>query len=65
MQVDVRNNNLERALKTLRRKLNDDGMFRKLQEKQSFEKPSDKRRRVLKAAEARQRRADRERNNQN
>lgn len=65
MQVDVRNNNLERALKTLRRKLNDDGMFRKLQEKQSFEKPSDKRRRIAKAAEARQRRADRERNNQN
>ncbi len=50
MQVIVKNNNVDRALRTLKRKLNEDGMFRKLAEKQRYEKPSDKRRRKLKAA---------------
>lgn len=50
LQVQVKNNNVDRALKALKRKLADDGLFRKLQERERYEKPSDKRRRKLKAA---------------
>lgn len=55
MNVQVKNNNLERAIRTLKRKLAEDGMFRKLQEKERYEKPSDKRRRKLKSAVVRER----------
>jgi small subunit ribosomal protein S21 len=50
LQVQVKNNNVDRALRTLKKKLADDGLFRKLQERECYEKPSDKRRRKLKSA---------------
>jgi small subunit ribosomal protein S21 len=53
--VQVKNNNLERAIRTLKRKLAEDGAFRKLQEKERYEKPSDKRRRKFKSAVMRER----------
>jgi small subunit ribosomal protein S21 len=59
--IEVRNGNVDRAIKVLKRKLADDGMFRKLQEKQAYEKPSEKRRRVKRAGIVRQRKADAER----
>lgn len=65
MQVEVRNGNLERALKVMKKRLQEDGMFRKLQEKQSYEKPSEKRKRQLRAAKSRQSKADRERAERN
>lgn len=54
LQVQVKNNNVDRALKALKRKLMDDGLFRALQQKERYEKPSDKRRRKLKAAKIRE-----------
>ncbi len=56
MKVDVRNNNVDRALKVLKRKLIDEGVFKELQERRFFEKPSEKRNRLKRAAIARQKR---------
>jgi small subunit ribosomal protein S21 len=61
MRVEVRNGNLERAMKVLKRKLVEDGMFRELQARQAYEKPSDKRKREHNNAVSRQRKADKER----
>lgn len=61
MMIEVRNNNVDRAIKVLKRKLADDGMFRKLQERQYYEKPSEKRNRRMRSAIVRQRKADSER----
>ncbi len=62
MQVEVRGGNLERALKIMKRKLQEDGMFRELQLRQAYEKPSEKRKREKRAAKVRQAKADKERN---
>ncbi len=56
MKVEVRNNNLDRALKVLKRKLIDEGVFKELQERRFYEKPSEKRNRLKRAAIARQKR---------
>ena len=61
MRVDVRNGNLERALKVMKKKLVDDGMFRELQARTFYEKPSEKRKREHHLAVARQSKADKER----
>lgn len=61
MKVEVRNNNVNRAIRLLKKKLNEDGIFRKLQETRYFEKPSEKKRRLFRAAVVRQKRSDRER----
>ena len=58
--VIVKGNNVERAMRSLKRKLADDGMFRQLAERARFEKPSDKRRRKLKAAVVRERKRNAE-----
>jgi small subunit ribosomal protein S21 len=55
LQVVVKNNNIDRAIRTLKKKLTDDGLFRALQERERYEKPSDKRRRKLKSAVVRER----------
>lgn len=62
MKVEVRNNNVERAMQVLKRKLIDEGVFKELQERRAYEKPSDKKRRLKRAAIARERRRERERN---
>jgi small subunit ribosomal protein S21 len=59
MRVEVRNNNLDRALKVMKRKLADDGMFKELQTRQAYEKPSDKRNRKMRAAIVRARKEER------
>jgi small subunit ribosomal protein S21 len=56
MRVEVRNGNLNRALQVLKRKLVDEGVFREMQERRFYEKPSDKKRRLKRAAVARERR---------
>lgn len=56
MYVQVINNNVDRALRTLKKRLTEDGFFRELQERRTYEKPSDKRRRLKRAAIARARR---------
>jgi small subunit ribosomal protein S21 len=40
MQVSVRDNNVEQALRALKKKLQREGVFREMKLKQHFEKPS-------------------------
>ena len=43
MQVVVKNGNVERAMRTLKKKLQKEGLLKELKQKQYFEKPSAKR----------------------
>ena len=43
IEVTVRDNNVEKALRVLKKKLQKDGLFRELRLRQFYEKPSDKR----------------------
>lgn len=45
LQVLVKDNNVEFALKTLKRKMQREGVFRSLKLKRFFEKPCDKKKR--------------------
>jgi len=45
MEVVVKNGNVERAMRTLKKKLQKEGLLRELKQKQYFEKPSAKRKR--------------------
>lgn len=56
MQVTVQDNNVEKAIKVLKRKLTKEGVFRQLKEKRWHEKPSDLRRRKQRQARRRLRR---------
>jgi len=48
IEVTVRDNNVEKALRVLKKKLQKDGLFRELRLRQHFEKPSLKKQRKLK-----------------
>ena len=48
IEVVVRDNNVDKALRVLKKKLQKDGMFRELRLRQHFEKPSLKKQRKLK-----------------
>lgn len=50
MQVFVRENNVEQALKALKKKMQREGVFREMKARKAYEKPSEKR--MRKAAEA-------------
>ncbi|MCD2172758.1 30S ribosomal protein S21 [Rhizobium sp. C4] len=50
MQVIVRDNNVEQALRVLKKKMQREGVFREMRARRSYEKPSE--RRVREAAEA-------------
>ena len=43
MQVSVRDNNVDQALRALKKKLQREGVFREMKLRQSYEKPSEKR----------------------
>ena len=43
MQVLVRDNNVEQALKVLKKKLQREGLFREMKRRRAYEKPSEKR----------------------
>lgn len=51
LKIEVRNNNVEKAMRILKKKLLKEGVFQLLKMKQHYEKPSDKR--VRKAKEMR------------
>lgn len=53
MEIKVNNNDVNYALKKLKRKLQQDGMFRELRNRRSYEKPSVRRRRKQKEAQRR------------
>ena len=48
IEVQVRGNNVEKAMRVLKKKLMKDGLMKELRERQYYEKPSLKRQRKLK-----------------
>ncbi len=59
MQVLVRDNNVDQALRVLKKKMQREGLFREMRERRSYEKPSERRVREKAQAVARQRKAAR------
>ena len=57
MRVEVRNNNVDQALRVLKRKLRNEGMFEELRHRRHYEKPSDRKRRERAAGVKRQQKA--------
>ncbi len=55
LEVKVLNNDLERAMKMLKKKIQNDGLFRRLKLKKNYEKPSECRRRKRRESVRRQR----------
>lgn len=53
MYVEVRNNDVNRAMRKLKKMLNDDGIFKDLRDREHFEKPSIKRKKAKAAARKR------------
>lgn len=43
MQVDVRDNNVDQALRVLKKKMQREGLFREMKARRAYEKPSEKR----------------------
>jgi small subunit ribosomal protein S21 len=43
MQVLVRDNNIEQALRVLKKKMQREGVFREMKQRRSYEKPSERR----------------------
>jgi small subunit ribosomal protein S21 len=43
MQVMVRDNNIDQALRVLKRKMQREGVFREMKRRRSYEKPSERR----------------------
>lgn len=43
MQVFVRDNNIDQALKALKKKMQREGIFREMKSRRAYEKPSEKR----------------------
>ena len=63
MRVEVRNgNDIDQALRVLKKKLQREGVFKDMRAAQAYEKPSDKKRRRKTDAIARAKKAERQRN---
>ena len=61
MQVLVRDNNVDQALKALKKKMQREGIFREMKLRRHYEKPSEKRARERAAAIRRARKLERKR----
>ena len=61
MQVSVRDNNVDQALRALKKKLQREGVFREMKLRRSYEKPSERRAREKAEAVRRHRRLMRKR----
>ncbi|UWU32385.1 30S ribosomal protein S21 (plasmid) [Rhizobium sp. WSM1274] len=59
MQVLVRDNNVDQALRVLKKKMQREGLFREMKERRTYEKPSERRVREKAQAISRQRKAAR------
>ena len=46
IKIDVKDNNVEQALRILKRKLQKDGFFKIIKLKDTYEKPSEKKKRI-------------------
>ena len=47
MEVSVRDNNVEQALRVLKKKMQREGVFREVKLRNCYEKPSEKKKRIL------------------
>ena len=56
MRVDVRNNNVDKALRILKKKLTEDGFFNELREREYYVSRGEKKRKQRAAAKRRQKR---------
>ena len=61
MQILVRDNNVEQALRALKKKLQREGLYREMKLRRHYEKPSEKKARDKAAAIRRSRKMDRKR----
>lgn len=61
MQVSVRDNNVDQALRALKKKLQREGVYREMKLRRHYEKPSEKRARERAAAIRRARKLERKR----
>lgn len=61
MQVLVRDNNVDQALRALKKKLQREGVFREMKLRRNFEKPSERRAREKAESVRRQRKVERKR----
>ena len=61
MQVSVRDNNVDQALKALKKKMQREGIFREMKLRNFYEKPSEKRAREKAEAVRRARKLERKR----
>ncbi len=59
MQVIVRDNNVEQAIRVLKKKMQKEGLFREMKERRAYEKPSERRVRERAQSVARVRKAAR------
>ena len=59
MQVSVRDNNVDQALRALKKKLQREGVYREMKMRRHYEKPSEKRAREKAAAIRRARKMER------
>ena len=65
LQVDVYNNNVDKALRILKKKVKDADLFQDLRKKEYFEKPSKKRREKINMAKLRNKYAIEKEKNKN
>ena len=61
MQVSVRDNNVDQALKVLKKKMQREGVFREMKLRRAYEKPSERRTREKAEAIRRARKLERKR----
>lgn len=61
VSVNVRDNNVEQALRALKKKMQREGMFREMKLRRDFEKPSEKKKREKSESVRRWRKLDRKR----
>ena len=47
IKIDVKDNNVEQAIRVLKRKLQKEGFFKIMKMKSTYEKPSEKKKRIL------------------
>lgn len=59
MQVLVRDNNIDQALRVLKKKMQREGIFREMKQRKAYEKPSERRTREMAEAVRRARKAAR------
>lgn len=65
VSVSVRDNNVDQALKVLKKKMQREGIFREMKLRRDFEKPSEKKKREKAEAVRRARKMDRKRRDRN